>query len=581
MKKVFSFIFILCFSIATVANAEDLGDLFYSNSTGANVWTSPTGQKYLYGGNFEFRFKNPGNTYPLWFNAQPPAYQIGCNGLSLRGGFLSLLGLDDIKNQLSNAGAQFAWGIMVGLVYSMPGIKDVFMSIQKWARTIQKLLQNSCRIGQMFAKKTGMSEAIKPVFDSVNNSFGDLKNITGNIDALFNQIDTYVDNNFKDDSKPPASNQPKNIIHLNKMSVGVSLFASYFGEYFPIYGNKKDYLFKGKISDVFNKKLGDLTLNVSNNDLFNKKILLYKLAVLMYGDLRANNEAKIKLEQLFNDNGEINADYLKSLLKSIATGSIQNTTISEEYYPPVLNPKDAADALINGFGSVNSPNCNKSTNTCSIPDFYVDYLVLPNSTTSEDKNTNRWEDSSRALVIYNSAGGIINVKWNGLYNESLKAIREAVKEEVKNPSYKFVTADNIPDGDVYKSAVLFIPGIKKYIDLIALLEKKYGRNENSYTYSLKVTLAKLNAYLGALQIGEYLEGAIVQLMSDRNREITPQDREAISEYLNRIKAVNREIKNDIKDYYDENQQKIYQIIQMFGSIETQLKEEIESNTGLR
>ena len=54
-----------------------------------------------------------------------PNYSIGCNGISLSGGYIGLLGLSDIEEQLKDSGAAFAWGILSGLAYSLPVISDV------------------------------------------------------------------------------------------------------------------------------------------------------------------------------------------------------------------------------------------------------------------------------------------------------------------------------------------------------------------------------------------------------------------------------------------------------------------------
>jgi len=567
MKKV-----VVLILLAAALQALTLKDMFYSNSTGANAWNAPTGGKYFYGGNIEIRFKNPGTTYPLWFNAQPPEYQVGCNGLSIKGGFLSLLGLNDIKDQLSNAGSQFAWGIMVGLVYSMPGISDVFMKLQKWARTIQNLLQNSCKIGMSISRNSKMGKAAKEVFDNINDSFEDLKDATGNIDAAFKEIDKFVDEKLGKDKKP--SSMASSIVPIGDNSLGISLFASYFGEYMPPAGDMKRYVFSGTISNIFNKKFDKLNLIVTDETNFERKVLFYKLASLIYGDLRANNEVMGVLKNLFS-NGQIDTEKAKSYLKSIISGGVKKLNdVAPIYTPPKITPEDAAKGLIEGFGKIDG--CDANTNTCTIPNNYVDYYVLPKYTNSKTTSPDVFKDALRALVVYSSSNGTLSIKWNGFYSESLKAIRDIVKNKVNTPNYRYVTTDNIPDSTTLDNAILFVPGISKYLNLISLLEKKDGNTENAYTYSLKVMLAKFNAYLGARQFAGYVAGYIVNLMNEPNTLVNEKTREALMEYLKRIREVQAQINAKIKDYY-KSEENLNNVINTFKDIEKSLKSQIQQD----
>jgi hypothetical protein len=67
-------------------------------------------------------------------NVSPPKISAGCGGLSIKGMFGSIIGLDRLEQMLKNAGASFAWGIAVGLIYSLPGIGAAFKMINNWAK---------------------------------------------------------------------------------------------------------------------------------------------------------------------------------------------------------------------------------------------------------------------------------------------------------------------------------------------------------------------------------------------------------------------------------------------------------------
>lgn len=95
---------------------------------------------------FSFRFKSNNNIEPI-LRASPPTIQAGCNGLNIKGMFISIINLERLSEMLKNSGASLAWGVLVGLIYSLPGVAAAFRSLNQWAKAIQKLMQNACRSG--------------------------------------------------------------------------------------------------------------------------------------------------------------------------------------------------------------------------------------------------------------------------------------------------------------------------------------------------------------------------------------------------------------------------------------------------
>jgi hypothetical protein len=102
-----------------------------------------------------FRFGSGGQYPTPLINVSPPKMSVGCNGLSIKGMFASLIGLDQLESQLKNAGASLAWGIVVGLIYSLPGIGAAFRMIDTWSKAIQKLLANACQSGIAIGEMLG------------------------------------------------------------------------------------------------------------------------------------------------------------------------------------------------------------------------------------------------------------------------------------------------------------------------------------------------------------------------------------------------------------------------------------------
>jgi hypothetical protein len=135
---------------ANWAFAADSGfmDNFLSNVTDPGETTDPrTGTRMFSGGSAVYRFKPRSSQFPLIWDVRPPSASIGCNGFSVNGG-MAMLGLDGLDTYLQEAGTSFLWGVMVGLVYSMPGLEEVFTKLREWAGTLHDILANACKTGQ-------------------------------------------------------------------------------------------------------------------------------------------------------------------------------------------------------------------------------------------------------------------------------------------------------------------------------------------------------------------------------------------------------------------------------------------------
>lgn len=119
-----------------------------------------------------FRFGPSMSTMEPIFHISPPDVSIGCNGFNLQGLFVSLLGFDRLAKMLKSAGASLAWGIVVGLVYSLPGIFSAFKMLNEWANKIMQLLQNACQsgvaIGKEMGEKMGVTDASSGIKGAVD-----------------------------------------------------------------------------------------------------------------------------------------------------------------------------------------------------------------------------------------------------------------------------------------------------------------------------------------------------------------------------------------------------------------------------
>jgi len=162
-------------SILSADIMSDLGSDNFMNVTPAGHYNI-NGRDIYSSGSAYFRFGPSAINYEPIYHISPPEIQASCSGFNLKGLFVSMLGLDRISKMLKSAGASFAWGVVVGLVYSLPGIFSAFKMLDNWAKKIMSLLQNSCatgvKLGKALAKKhdlKGMQEEWieKPIQDHV------------------------------------------------------------------------------------------------------------------------------------------------------------------------------------------------------------------------------------------------------------------------------------------------------------------------------------------------------------------------------------------------------------------------------
>jgi len=156
-------------SAVYASSSTSVIDHAVSNVTPAKTFQG-NNRNYYYTGGVFYKFSEDRYTQPV-FNASGPSLQVGCNGLSLKGMFLSLLGLDQFGTMLQNAGTSLAWGVAVGIIYSLPGIGAVAQWINTFARDIQKLLGNACQIGQNIGKMMASDRGIDKtkINDAINN----------------------------------------------------------------------------------------------------------------------------------------------------------------------------------------------------------------------------------------------------------------------------------------------------------------------------------------------------------------------------------------------------------------------------
>lgn len=587
MKLIVSFLVSISLIISQLS-AYNLGNIISQSETKASKWTSPTtGATYYYSGSYEFTF-NANKNFTPWFNGAVPSFQMGCNGFSIKGGFMSLLGLNAIKDQLSEAGPTLAWGVMLALISSVPIIADTFKKIREWAREIQKLLANACNIGRALAEKHGVGK----LRDSIENSIKEsnlgkaLDNARDGIDGMLDTVTEWTSNlntclsqgkvSVANDcskklSNLPTENNSKKISKVSRYSFISNLVSSRLSvantdPTNKIYiGDLKGLLENGKIAGYTVGNFEDI-----------KSIIVF--SKLFFGDFGVNTDSFMKLLKDTDctsiESGKtckLVADKDKIMEK--LTGNVQEIEDAGTYISPLLSSKGlAAKFLLYGFSDAKKDGinvCNSTNHTCKVPNNLVAYVDYTGNAGDSTKDSS----AIKYIVQFKKYNKTIDVAWEGAIEESAKKIRFYVKKSSKvDPQYG-IFENSTATVDENSIVPLVVPGIGKYIKIIAKIERKEDK-ETMFTASLKELLAKYNAYLFSRALIDYLEGKYISAIGDNvNGGVNPPEFTKIKEDLVNTK---KEIQSQLDEILKENNY-FKNIAEIFEKIEKDYNEKVTNS----
>lgn len=163
--------------VATQAEAVNTADELFKSLGATSLQNNLTGFQEFRGANGEMVYgfggslvlKRPTPVYPQLYHIQAPEISASCSGISFKGMFGTVVNLDELERQFSEAGESLAYGILVGIIYSLPGVAEIFAKLDSWAKKIQQMLANSCRTGIAIGKAAG------------NEGFAQIKEAAGGI----------------------------------------------------------------------------------------------------------------------------------------------------------------------------------------------------------------------------------------------------------------------------------------------------------------------------------------------------------------------------------------------------------------
>jgi len=152
---------VLTFGGATNVYAQSFwDDSTFTNFTSPGSITDPNGIVHVTSGSFHVKFKALTDFAP-WMTVGAPSMKVGCSGISFNAAFASLINFEQLAQQLQQAGASLAWGLLIGLAYSLPALKEIFNTINEWSAKLQKMLADMCSYGKAIAKNTDFAKRIK------------------------------------------------------------------------------------------------------------------------------------------------------------------------------------------------------------------------------------------------------------------------------------------------------------------------------------------------------------------------------------------------------------------------------------
>lgn len=195
---------LLLFQALPVSAANTASEMFgdfgvghmQNNTEGFQEYRGANGEM-VYGFGGSLVLKRPAQTFPQWYHIQAPEIAASCSGISFKGMFGSIVNFDEIERQFSEAGESLAWGIMVGIIYSLPGIGEIFSKLDAWAKKIQQMLANACRSGVAIGQALG-GATMNAADDAVGGFLGNdpqawYNKVGAQAGGLIDKIDTVLD----------------------------------------------------------------------------------------------------------------------------------------------------------------------------------------------------------------------------------------------------------------------------------------------------------------------------------------------------------------------------------------------------
>lgn len=366
--------------IISSANASlwDSNSIF-TNYTESNSVVEPnTGATYISGGALEVRFKRAG-TFPPIFNVGAPSLKASCRGISFDAGYATFMNLERLGQQLAQAGTSVAYGVLIGLVYTMPGVEQAFTKLNEWSQWLQGFLNDSCSIGTNWGKAAG------------HELWKDTEGIKNDINNGIPSPDDYM-------KKHPDFKDFITTIYNSGTELQKGEFNSKVSS--RVMSDAKGGVISTYINTLYSKGLENPNIptsdmlslvNIEGSGLTQSTIMMCYYLSTMITDI-AIDESALNTFQNLKASG--NADSLAAFIeelgasKSIKTLSAKNTT----------SPQDLISFMLNGVNS--SSNLN-------IPGLKLAMINIDNKKGIKDKFVLLTDNHAANTTVFNDFEGYI------------------------------------------------------------------------------------------------------------------------------------------------------------------------------
>lgn len=492
----------------------------------------------LYGGTYEFRFKNSATAFKPWVDFEVPGVKASCNGFSLNGGFADFLGFDGIAEQLGNASGALMWGLLVGLINSLPSLEQVFARIKEEIGKLQALLKNACNFGAQMSQ---------------NMMKGAKKDMQAWADKATDYVNKGADY-FASQTLDRLSGIKEDPLGANKEKASKE-FSEKINTYLFIRGNAEllanellldDARFKMRDKMVSEEERGFIPLIEATVTPYNEGALLYLFAVNLLGEDVINPQ----LYQFYLEIGNV-------LPKLIAKGQIKNANEVEKKALKKIS-KDSAEVREGASGSSITMEELIKNNPLPAPIGAANMInqILKGGEGGKIElypaNVLYMQARGKDNIIYNLLvtkdfeEKPIKIAWEGLEKESKKAI-ECILE--KGIEYCNTTDHNkvnfiIPGGG---EIIKFLSTLRAKIKNPSTTDSKILISQRSYHFYLNVA-SKINAYIYASyflnNIADKKRKASIQ-KAGQHENNKDEDEEKIQKYISLLVS---EIQNLEKTY---------------------------------
>ncbi|MDD3465635.1 MAG: conjugal transfer protein TraH [Campylobacterales bacterium] len=476
----------------TLFAATASNDFFDSVTTGsaASTWTTKSGGQYMYGGQYTFKFVRQATPKPA-LDFETPKIKAGCNGISIQGGFIAFLGLDDIKDQLSSSAQQAVLGVVMGLVYSLPGIADAFEKVHTWVRWLQQLLKNSCQTFSVLTQNylKDKNTAGGQVMTQINNG-------TTNFNQLMKdgetKLEKAVTDLFAESNKTSSQVKPEKAFRATVKNPTSTNFTK----------ANENQISALQENTIVDKTLSDMDGFITNQEY--KRNFMFKMVFLGYYGYSPNDMASYRSDLSKEDLArEVTEDFI------MPTGS--GTT-------PVWQRGLAFENPANSDRIVNLILYGANNDTIQVPNIKIKLAYLKKETSSGTASSEGTKYISMFGLPNLSDNSSYAYQWRGIYTESYNYIKAVVNS----------------DGTATTNVPFVFPNGNKYVTLLKVL-KRSGVGD-ALIDSLASILAKKNALM--------LLEAILTEVETQSREYASggfddsQQKQTINKMYEELKNIN-------------------------------------------